>query len=580
MTGTPRPRLTVVVVLAFGLIAPMLPVLEAAVSGPRMADDARRFLFWMVSWRDPRLFDGDYIANFYQALSPAGYRGLYWLADRIGIAPISMHLAVPVVIAPIATYLIFRVCAHVGTRIWHTTLATAVACANMVASGHIYSGTPRAFPWIYLPLFLLAMVERKPWLAMSSIMLAGLFYPVLLPVLAGALIVSDLVSILTVSSLRHWLRGALPTLLNLALAAAFALYYLLASTAHGGNWSYGEARALASLQPGGRNAFFPAADLSSHVEFWLWGRRSGVLPYHWIEDWFYAACVVPVLFVVLGRAFVGRRRDAVEELSLSLFALLTSALVLWALSHLTLFRGYLPSRFTEFVLCLIPGPALAMMLAWLDPILTPVKVRGIARRGGSLEVATGLAAFAIGFGLIWMSPRPNYVTTMHPRLHQYLRQQMPQPTVASLEQEVDNIPAFGVGRILVGREFLYSYNKAFHRAFGDRVEAVVQGLAALQPEPLQRLKETYGVTHILLDERDVNSLHTMLAESWAVRNFPSIGSLIEELRGNGPQALLAQWGPGCVAKRSSTLLLIDVECVLNAASAAKLPVTDRTPQPH
>src|SRR5436190_20163147 len=42
-------------------------------------DDVRQHVFWVPRLHDPALFAGDWIADYYEAQAPAGYRAVYWL---------------------------------------------------------------------------------------------------------------------------------------------------------------------------------------------------------------------------------------------------------------------------------------------------------------------------------------------------------------------------------------------------------------------------------------------------------------------------------------------------------------------
>ncbi|MGC8602149.1 MAG: hypothetical protein ACP5VS_00510, partial [Desulfomonilaceae bacterium] len=44
-------------------------------------DDVRQQIFWMERWRDPQLFQNDFLTNYAQTYVPIGVKSIYWLAS-------------------------------------------------------------------------------------------------------------------------------------------------------------------------------------------------------------------------------------------------------------------------------------------------------------------------------------------------------------------------------------------------------------------------------------------------------------------------------------------------------------------
>jgi hypothetical protein len=465
-------------------------------------DDARRYVAWMVRWNDPQLFEADYLTNFYEAQSPVGYRTLFWLANAAGIEPKLFHYAVPLLVIVIAACATWRLSLTVTRSPFVAVIATAIVCNGVVSGDHAH-GTPRAAAWIVFPLFLLSIVTRHSILGMFIILLAASFYPVAIPSLAGALLILVLADRISARSWRAWFLHTWPLQANIALSAACIFPYLLLSKVHGENFTISEAKLVPSLQAGGRNAFFPGEG-SSAYDFWICNFRSGFMPTNWCSDTPYGAALLLLILAAMAHGVAAMFRasaDAAERLALSILALVFSAMAMWVLSHAMLFRGYLPNRQTEFVLQIAAGPAFVVVLHLIAEHWPRVRQELAGQRYSLGSLIKAFAALLIACALVLYARPYGYVGTQHPGLHQFLQGQRPQPNVASLAEEADNIPAFGKSRVLVSNEFLYAYNKPFYQAFRERVRALVEALVATERAPLQRLRSIYDVTHFLVQEQ-------------------------------------------------------------------------------
>jgi hypothetical protein len=173
---------------------------------------------------------------------------------------------------------------------------------------------------------------------------------------------------------------------------------------------------------------------------------------------------------------------------------------------------------------------------------------------GAVVSAVGLALYADSCC---------FVAPAHPSLQAYLREQRPQPNVASLVNEADNIPAFGRSRILVSREFLFAYNKPYYEAFQERAAAVIQALLATDRGPLDRLSTRYGATHILLAEETLSDLWSSVKASWVSKDFPHLLRNLAPLE-QGRQPIVSRVAFQCTVYRSGSLLLTDLTCLREA----------------
>ena len=96
--------LSLAVSLGYAVLA-----LEDPLSQPYVIqDDARQYLFWMQRSLDPALFPNDLIANYFQSVTPLGYKALYGGAIALGLHPFQFNIVLPTILGLIATQYLFR----------------------------------------------------------------------------------------------------------------------------------------------------------------------------------------------------------------------------------------------------------------------------------------------------------------------------------------------------------------------------------------------------------------------------------------------------------------------------------------
>ncbi|MEB3229790.1 MAG: hypothetical protein VKJ64_02185, partial [Leptolyngbyaceae bacterium] len=66
--------------LLIALIYALLALNQAIADPLVVQDDARQFVFWMQRWHDPTLFPNDPIADYFESVTPWGFKGLYAVA--------------------------------------------------------------------------------------------------------------------------------------------------------------------------------------------------------------------------------------------------------------------------------------------------------------------------------------------------------------------------------------------------------------------------------------------------------------------------------------------------------------------
>ncbi|MEM6434477.1 MAG: hypothetical protein AAF773_11590, partial [Cyanobacteria bacterium P01_D01_bin.115] len=327
-----------------------LPALHNAFSATYVVqDDARQHVFWMQRFLNPNLFPQDLFADYFQSVAPWGYTKLYHLAAKVGIDPWVLNKILPVVIAIVATGMVFLIL----MELTQTPLAAFVSAMffnqMLPVRDDVVAATPVAFFHPFFLAFLLCLLRRWWWPGALSILLLGWFYPQGVLVMAATLGLRGLTLVrwqksrltLTGTKADYWVIG------SGLLAAFFALLpYVLQDSAYGPVLTVAQARDMFALSPSGWSKFFD----EDFADFWLFGKRTGLLPLEWstldlkVQPQVWLTLALPFLLAFPGRSILARQNAG--RIALLLQVAIASTLC-FLVAHLLLFQLHLPNRYTE-----------------------------------------------------------------------------------------------------------------------------------------------------------------------------------------------------------------------------------------
>ena len=98
-----------VLALCYAILPPVEAMVQAFSQPFTIQDDARQFLFWMQQWRNPALFVGDPIAEYFQAVTPFGFKAMHWLLDMVGLEPFTANKLLPLPLFLATAYFSYRI---------------------------------------------------------------------------------------------------------------------------------------------------------------------------------------------------------------------------------------------------------------------------------------------------------------------------------------------------------------------------------------------------------------------------------------------------------------------------------------
>lgn len=491
--------LSFVLPVAFGTVAMVDGFGAYAIS-----DDARTYVGWLQDYVEQGLFSGNYISEYIHDISPMGFRALYWVMAQVGVNPVALAKVVPLVVAVIASAYCFALTMQFLPSPRAAFLSTALLNAAIWRFNDVISGTPRAFLLPLLLAFLYYLVRRSVLGVVMVTGLAGLFYPQLLVLIGGLLVIrlvrwEGLRPRLTPDRLQ-WVISASA----LGVAALITLRYAVAVSEHGPVVTRAEAKKMPEFQPGGRTEFFGL----SFTETYLFRKRSGLVPslprVHVL-----GALLLPALLLWVGHFPLARK---VRPQAKILLELLVVSLGAWALAHLLLYRLYLPGRHMEnsatVFISVTAGIAFAIII---DALIRearnrpgrPWPLRGAAASAAAL-LCLGIALYPIITRVVIRDESlssNSYVFGQEERLYQFLDGQPKNSLVASVSEEANNIPTFAKQPVLVAREFAVTYEVGYYRRFRQRVEAVLRAQYADDLTPARNLVRDHGVDFFVIDRK-------------------------------------------------------------------------------
>ncbi|MEL6224299.1 MAG: hypothetical protein AAFR31_16820, partial [Cyanobacteria bacterium J06627_8] len=155
-------------------------------------------------------------------------------------------------------------------------------------------------------------------------------------------------------------------------------------------------------------------------------------------------------------------------------------------------------------------------------------------------------------------PLTKYKQGRNPKLYEFLKTQPADTLVASVAEDVNNIPVFAQRPILVGREYAIPYHLGFYSVFHDRVVDLLRAQYSPDPEVAIAVIQAYGIDYWLLDQKAYDSDY--LEDNWTRQYVSDLEAAMDNGPNNTPPALAESISP-CLVMQQNPLLLLDAHCI-------------------
>lgn len=543
--------------------------LVTAFSAPLVVqDDARQFIFWMARWGDPALFRGDLIADYFQAVSPAGFSLLYWVLAQLGVEPLLASKLIPVPLLLLLALASYRLAMALFPVSAAAFLASYLTVFFIALTDLTTSATPRAFAVPLFVLFLWLLVRRHGLAVVLVIGLMASFYPQISLVAMGVLALSPLrweggLRLHLSYDRRTWVT------VGLGLAVGLGLLALFEATASG----YGpvitldQARQSPDFYGGGRVDMFKP---NGQVPI-LCAGRTGFLPREWgcmaalpVMPLAQIALVIALPLALAWRAQYARRSRLNPQVQVLVHVLLV-AITLYVLAYLLMFELHLPGRYSKMPLRGTTPIALAFGIAVLGRRLAAHRWPGLwsPRTGRVLAILLAGVSVIGPFGVTLvpgLAPRTLYEHSPYPALYARLRALPKDSLVAGFSRPIDFVPMFAQRPVLVAPEYAIPYSLGYAQRIHARAEAQIRGLYSPDPQALAAFLRQYGVTHVLVDDSDADTVR--LNAGWWAHTFPDAATAARAaLAAAGRPPALILRAEACTTLRERNVRLLEASCL-------------------
>lgn len=524
-------------------------------------DDARQHVFWMLRFTDANLFPKDLIADYFQSVAPAGYSFLYWIVNQIGIDPISFSKLLPGILGLIVTSYCFALTLELIPLPFTGFVASLLLNQNLWLQDGLISGTPKAFAPPLLVAFLYYFVQRSVLGISLTILLFGLFYPSLVFVCCGLLILSLFSYQNGRIAIVNQKQNYIFAFTGLIVAFFVLLPYAVATSEFSPTITVEQARKLPEFMAGERAAFF---NDENPWDFWFNGSRSSLrIP---------SALMPPLAYLGLLFPLINQRNNldgqaktwlkVTSKISV-LPKLLIASLIVFFIAHALIFTLHLPSRYTQHSLriIIILISSIVLTLIW-EFLLQKTQQGNMCQKGIFALVALLLAVFLVFYPhttkrFVWT----RYVVGNEIPLYEFLQQQPKNILVASLSEEADNIPSFAQRSILVSREYAIPYHWGYYKQLRQKAVDLIEAQYSNNLAVVKNFITKYGVTHWLL-EKSAFDPEYIADNKWIKQHQPVAQNALKNLQ-EGKPFLIDKLQNDCRVFDSDRFAILDSNCILN-----------------
>ncbi|MEP0854554.1 hypothetical protein [Trichocoleus sp. DQ-U1] len=524
-------------------------------------DDARVYVFWMQRFVDSGLFPNDFIADYFQAITPSGYAAFYRLIAFLGIEPLGLSKLLPVFLTLLTTAYCFAVCMEIFPVPTAGFISTLLLNQNLSMRDDLVSSTPRSFIYLFFLAFLYYLLRRSLFLCLGAIALAGLFYPPLLFILAGILILRlwrwDGQRLHLSKNRLDYLFGA--TGLGFCLLAI--LPYALKSSEVGPAIAGMELRSLPAFSQTGRIPFF---DNTNPLWFWLFGQHSGLLPNVFEHPLSLLGLFLPILMRYPDRF------PLIKQIASNIIILPQIALAsfgIFVAAHAMLYKLFAPARYTRYSFKLVMILSAAIVLvALIDAVFKWAKQQDklLIRRQFIALGFTAILGTTILFYpyLLEKFPNSNYVVGKAPALYEFFQKQPKNILIASLSEEVDNLPTFSQRAILVGWEYANPYHVIYERQIRQRATDLIHTQYTQNLAEIQNFIQTYDVDFFLLDRAAFTSEY-ITNNPW-FRQWQPLAKEMLGMLDRGMIPAMSSLMQRCSVFETGELVVLQAKCMIKA----------------
>lgn len=494
-----------------------------------ISDDVRQQIFWMRRFQDPALYPPDLLNEYAHSYVSWGVRGIYYCASFF-TDPLTFSKMLTAFTYTGSGLLLFLLGMRLGGRAagWG---AAAVLWLYPLPMHNMAGGLARSLALPLMLLFLTALIMRRRRLMHATLLLQAVCIPYIFPACAAGLLLHYVrrfaakrkKKTLSFDFAPHWSDFAV-----MVLAAALILLWRtqMATLGFGPQPSAPQLAADPIFSTDGRFRIWPIPilpeDLFFTPAYYLLGMR----------NWSTAGHVAGVTFFCLLLFFsLYKARGRTGEIGPHLCCI-TACLGMYAAARILALHLFIPSRQVEYAVdtavCLLPG--LGLGLAWRDlgARFFPDRIRLFS------SLLIGLIAL---FGSLRLYGEGIHDYSAYASLYAAVNELPKDALLAGHPRLMDNVLTFGERNVLATEELAHPWSLGYWARYAPRLRASLDALYAKDAQTILTLRRDYGVTHIVVDERQLTNSFIENRPLFAPYN-----DYIRELAARPGSFILAQGG--------------------------------------
>ncbi|WP_193200078.1 hypothetical protein [Nostoc sp. MG11] len=525
--------------LGFALFYGILGLQKAFRSEYVAQDDAREYVFWMQRFIDSELLPNDLIADYFKSITPLGFAAIYKVMASLGINPLLLSKILPIILGLIVTIYCFWLCLEIFPVPIAGFISTLLLNQSLWFKTDLVSATPKSFVYPLLLAFLYYLL-RESWLILCLIIvLEGLFYPPLLLICLGILLIR--------LRSNYFLLAAL-----LGLGFLVMLPYAIASSEFGPVVTAFQAKMMPEFWREGRHPFFD----NNPGKFWLIGQHSGILP-PLMPPLIWIGLLLPV---VLRYSFRFPLVNLIKNKVTILPQIVIVSLTLFFAAHTFLLKLFFPTRYTIHTLRIVMAIAAGITLTvMLDKFFHADQQK---RRLWRLALtATLVVALLFYPNFSGRFPTTDYRQSGESALYQFLQQQPKDSLIATLSDEADNIPTFAQRSILVGREYALPFHLSYYSQIRQRTIDLIHAQYSQELTAAKELISKYSVNFWLLESTAFKPEY-LTEKTWLKSFQPAFTEALSSLKRETTPAL-ARLTKQCSILETERFTLLKADCIMN-----------------
>lgn len=440
---------------------------ESFIDPYTFTDDVMQHTYWMDKFHDPSLFPNDIYVAYSRFLRPYGLKFLYYLLTFI-FDPLFAGKILGGILFLISCYLLLKI----GTS-WRGPLFASLCIlffiTNYTAMVMFPGGLGRSFCYPILLAFVLGLLNNNPKLLALTLILGPLFYPLLLPLCLGLLLIFESLPLTPKSKSLNK---------KIILGAGCLSFLIILSKVIwkpeflGPLLTKKEMLSNPIFYPGGRSSYFPFKPL------WLYIRN--------------CLCPNPLefLLIIVGLSSFYKKETTLLRLSLSL---LLTAFIFYELAKFFFIKLYIPDRYPLYLFPLLRAMLLAEGTIFLAGIF----------RNRWLKISL---PFLISIAVLLFfenRTRKNVgLVSLHKEAREiceFFKKKPKDIMIASPPHLGDYISTFSKRKVLLKYELTQAWFKGYFKIVSERTLDFFKAYYSDDPKELRNFLGKYKIDYLVVD---------------------------------------------------------------------------------